>query len=37
MSVRPGPETEVLAVRVCDASQAPDVKEVTVGETPRCW
>lgn len=36
MSVRLGPGTEVLAIRVCDASQVPNVKEVTNGETPRC-
>lgn len=36
MSVRPGPETEVLAVRICDASQVPDGMEVTIGGTPSC-
>lgn len=36
MSVWPAPGTEVLAVRVCDASQVPDVKEVTIGEMLRC-
>lgn len=34
MSVRAGPGTEVLAVRICDASQVPDVREVTIGGTP---
>lgn len=36
MSVRPGPWTEVLAVRVYDASQVRDIKEVTTGGKPRC-
>lgn len=36
MSVRLGLGTEVLAVLVCDASQALNVKEVTIGGMPRC-
>jgi hypothetical protein len=36
MSVQLGPGTKVLAIRVCDASQVPGVKEVTNGETQRC-
>lgn len=36
MSVRLGPGTKVLAARVCDACQVPDVKEVTIGRKPRC-
>lgn len=34
MSVRLGRETEVSAVRICDASKVPGV-EVTIGGTPR--
>lgn len=36
MSVRPGPGSEELALGVCDASQVPDVKQVTIGEKTRC-
>ena len=37
MSVRPGPDSKVVAVRFYDASQIPNVMEVTIGGTPRYW